>query len=260
MPPRRSARIMAQKAASSEAPHRRASFVRAAQRLAASRPNYYQTRALPANRRRTTANQRAGQHQNAEDETDFLYLDIDFIEYVEMADMLRNTSNSVEENPAQISMGRRRLQKELTKMMSNPTEGCQVMLLDNLIYHWKAIIVGPTDTPYEGGHFELGILFSNFYPREAPACVFLTKIYHCNIENGIICVDILDSEWSAALTVEKLLLSIRSLLSDPNPDNPINPNAAEMYLKNRTMHDRTAREWTALYAKPDTNMIPISDE
>ncbi|BFF95330.1 ubiquitin-conjugating enzyme E2 4-like [Drosophila madeirensis] len=243
MPPRRSARIMAQKAASSEEPHRRAAFLPAAQRLAAAgsrRPNYYPTRtnnrALQANRRQPTA-------------------DI----------ILRNTANSffgvraVEDNLAQIAMGHRRLRIELAKMMNNPTEGCQVMLLHNSIYHWKAIITGPTDTPYEGGHFELSIRFPNLYPCEPPFCELLTKIYHCNIEFGFICVDILGTKWSAALTVEKLLLSILSLLSDPNPHSPMNSAAAKMYLKNRTEHDRTAREWTALYAKPDTS-TPISDE
>ncbi|XP_034667130.1 ubiquitin-conjugating enzyme E2 4-like [Drosophila subobscura] len=245
MSPRRSARIMALKGASSEAAHRRAAFLRAAQRLAAAgsrRPNYYptrsNTRALQANRRRTTVDIMVGN----------------------MANRVNTFGvRAEEENPAQIAMGHRRLQIELAKMMSNPTEGCQVMLLDNSIYNWKAIIIGPADTPYEGGHFELSILFPNLYPCEPPTCEFLTKIYHCNIECGLICLDILETEWSAALTVEKLLLSILSLLSDPNSHSPMNSDAAKMYLKNRTEHDRTAREWTALYAKPDTS-TPISDE
>jgi len=60
----------------------------------------------------------------------------------------------------------------------------------------------------------------------------------------------LQSQWSPALTIGKVLLSICSLLTDPNPDDPLVPDIAKLYKGDRAKHDQTARDWTAKYAVP----------
>ncbi|KAH8322606.1 hypothetical protein KR059_000535, partial [Drosophila kikkawai] len=144
-----------------------------------------------------------------------------------------------------------RLRRELQDFYQEPPEGCSIEIVNDNMFHWRASISGPPETPYAGGQFHLELHFGQNYPFVAPRVYFLTKIYHCNVAaNGHICLDILSREWSPALTTSKVLLSITCLMADPNPDDPLEPSIASLYKRNRSQHDQTARSWTSLYAKP----------
>ncbi|KAG8008885.1 Ubiquitin-conjugating enzyme E2 D4 [Nibea albiflora] len=104
------------------------------------------------------------------------------------------------------------------------------------------------DSPYQGGVFFLTIHFPTDYPFKPPKVAFTTKIYHPNINsNGSICLDILRSQWSPALTVSKVLLSICSLLCDPNPDDPLVPDIAHIYKNDK---DKCTSVLPASYINP----------
>jgi ubiquitin-conjugating enzyme E2 D len=144
----------------------------------------------------------------------------------------------------------RRLNKELNDIKKNNIPNISVGLSnkDNL-FEWEAVIIGPTETPYENGIFRLDISIPSNYPFKAPIVIFKTKIYHPNINSaGNICLDILKGQWSAALTISKVLLSVCSLLSDPNPNDPLVSDIANVYNTNRELYDKTAKEWTTIYA------------
>ncbi|KAG1883689.1 ubiquitin-conjugating enzyme/RWD-like protein [Suillus subluteus] len=120
---------------------------------------------------------------------------------------------------------------------------------DNL-FRWAGTIPGPQGSPYEGGVFNINIQLANDYPFSAPKVTFVTRIYHMNIsDKGNICIDILKQNWSPALSLFKVMLSLSSLLTDPNPQDPLVPSIATEYIRNRVQHDRTARRWTELYAR-----------
>ena len=99
------------------------------------------------------------------------------------------------------------------------------------------------------GIFTLSITFPTDYPFKPPKLNFVTKIYHCNINsNGSICLDILRDNWSPALTISKVLLSICSLLSDPNPGDPLVPEIATLLRDDVKKHNEEAKKWTQKYA------------
>lgn len=144
-----------------------------------------------------------------------------------------------------------RLNKEYKELIKQPIENISAgPTTEENIFEWDATIFGSEGTVYYGGIFKLKIKFSVDYPFKAPHITFLTKIYHPNIHpNGNICLDILKNEWSPSLTVSKLLLSILSLLDDPNPNDPLVPEVANVYKNNRELFNKTARDWTFIYAK-----------
>ncbi|XP_023489797.1 ubiquitin-conjugating enzyme E2 D2-like [Equus przewalskii] len=146
-------------------------------------------------------------------------------------------------------MALQRIHKELLSLTHDPPAQCSAGPVGNDLFQWQATIMGPEDSPYQGGVFFLKIQLPFDYPFRPPKISFTTRIYHPNINlNGSICLDILGSEWSPVLTISKVLLSICSMLCDPNPHDPLVPEIAKVYLKDRQKYNKTAREWTQRYA------------
>ncbi|XP_078789401.1 ubiquitin-conjugating enzyme E2 E2 isoform X2 [Oryzias latipes] len=150
---------------------------------------------------------------------------------------------------AKLSTSAKRIQKELAEITLDPPPNCSAGPKGDNIYEWRSTILGPPGSVYEGGVFFLDIAFTPDYPFKPPKVTFRTRIYHCNINSqGVICLDILKDNWSPALTISKVLLSICSLLTDCNPADPLVGSIATQYLTNRTEHDRIAKQWTKRYA------------
>lgn len=148
-----------------------------------------------------------------------------------------------------LSSSAKRIQKELAEISLDPPCNCSAGPKGDNLYEWCSTIVGPGESPYAGGIYFLDIHFPSDYPFKPPKVVFKTRIYHCNVNSsGQICLDILKDNWSPALTISKVLLSICSLLTDANPHDPLVGSIATQYLNNREEHDKVAAEWTKRYA------------
>ncbi len=115
--------------------------------------------------------------------------------------------------------------------------------IDDDLFVWKAFLRPSKGSLYYGMKLELDIKFPQDYPYSPPSIRFVTPTFHPNINaNGTICISTLAKDWSPALTLEKTLLSILSLLDEPNPLDPLRPDAAELYLSDIKLYKSKALE------------------
>jgi len=158
------------------------------------------------------------------------------------------TQPPAEEN----SWRRNRLRNELKSLRSDPPEGIEATPLDRMCCHWLAAITGPAGSPYEGGNFYLYLQIPNSYPMRPPVVRFITRILHPNISrHGDIGLDSIHHNWSLALTISKVLISIQSLLTDPYCSVCMEPEVGALYHDNLPLFDQIARLWTWKFAMND---------
>lgn len=125
----------------------------------------------------------------------------------------------------------RRLQSELMALMMGGESGISAFPEEDNIFCWKGTITGSKDTVFEGTEYKLSFSFPNDYPFKPPKVKFETGCFHPNVDiYGNICLDILQDKWSSAYDVRTILLSIQSLLGEPNISSPLNPQAAQLWI------------------------------
>ncbi|XP_044803614.1 ubiquitin-conjugating enzyme E2 R1 isoform X1 [Bubalus bubalis] len=153
---------------------------------------------------------------------------------------------------------------ELKGLQEEPVEGFRVTLVDEGdLYNWEVAIFGPPNTYYEGGYFKARLKFPIDYPYSPPAFRFLTKMWHPNIyETGDVCISILhppvddpqsgelpSERWNPTQNVRTILLSVISLLNEPNTFSPANVDASVMYRKWKESKGKD-REYTDIIRSP----------
>ncbi|XP_066504227.1 cell division cycle 34 homolog (S. cerevisiae) a [Hoplias malabaricus] len=162
-----------------------------------------------------------------------------------------------------VASSQKALMLELKSLQDEPVEGFRITLVDESdLYNWEVAIFGPPNTHYEGGYFKARIKFPVDYPYSPPSFRFLTKMWHPNIyENGDVCISILhppvddpqsgelpSERWNPTQNVRTILLSVISLLNEPNTFSPANVDASVMYRKWRDSKGRD-REYADIIRK-----------
>jgi len=133
-------------------------------------------------------------------------------------------------------------------ILSDPVEGFTVELADeSSLFEWKVYIEGPKDTCYEGGVFQLRLSFPKDYPMSPPTLRFVSDFWHPNVYNdGKVCMSILhppgedamsgelaQERWLPTQSVTTIVLSLISILNDPNFSSPANVDASVEWRKNK---------------------------
>lgn len=148
------------------------------------------------------------------------------------------------------------LQKQFREIQSDPGSGFSAGLVDSNIFRWRVTLFGPPNTPFEGGVFPAILDFPEDYPNSPPKMKFVCPMYHPNIrETGEVCISILhppgedefgyeksEERWLPIHTVESILMSVISMLSDPNCQSPYNLEAAKTFNQNNREYVRRVRK------------------
>lgn len=142
------------------------------------------------------------------------------------------------------------------KLQDNPSSYFSCSLVNNDPFQWRCDIIGPEKSPYEGGVFPAILVFPPEFPVRPPKMRFICPMWHPNIheKTGEVCISILhepgkdpleyelcQERWLPIHTVETIVVSVISMLLDPNCESPLNLNAAKECRSNREEYDRKVR-------------------
>lgn len=145
-----------------------------------------------------------------------------------------------------------------TDLAKNPIDLVSVGLVDESnVYEWEIMIMGPDGTPYEGGFFKARLTFPKDFPNMPPTMTFMSEMWHPNVyPDGKVCISILhppgedefnqqesaEERWRPILGVEQILVSVISMLSDPNDESPANLDAAVMWRNDKSAFKKKVRQ------------------
>merc|ERR1712032_255372 len=142
-----------------------------------------------------------------------------------------------------------RIIREAKTLATEKVPGINAVQSADCFNHFAVTVLGPPGSPYEGGTYHADLLLPEDYPMSPPKVLFNTQIYHPNIDmQGRVCLDILKKNWTPALQIRSVLLSIQALLAEPDPEDFLNIEAADLWKKDPTAAVQKARDWNKKYA------------
>jgi len=141
-----------------------------------------------------------------------------------------------------VAAGLIRMQKDISELKLE--KGVEIEFpngKEDLMYF--KVKIKPDSGMYKGGCFVFSFTISDSYPHEAPKVKCETQVYHPNIDmQGAVCLNILREDWKPVLTVQSIIMGLQFLMYDPNPDDPLNKEAADDLVKDKANFERKVRQ------------------
>lgn len=146
------------------------------------------------------------------------------------------------------SVSERRIKKDIKKLIEANPSTTIIKENEELLFKF----IGPPDTYYKGSIFEVYIYLPKNYPFKSPSIAFKTKIYHPNIDDrsGAICLNVINETWSPTYSLLNIYqMFLPQLLTYPNPDDPLNREAALYYKTNPRVYASKVKEFIVKYCE-----------
>ncbi|XP_055307480.1 NEDD8-conjugating enzyme Ubc12 [Sitodiplosis mosellana] len=146
-------------------------------------------------------------------------------------DQTSKTGTNKKTSPAQL-----RIQKDINDLNLPKTCTTEFPDPDDLLTF--KLFICPDEGFYKGGRFKFSFKVGPHYPHEPPKVKCETLVYHPNIDlDGNVCLNILREDWKPVLTINSIVYGLQYLFSEPNPEDPLNKEAAEVLQTNRRLFE-----------------------
>ncbi|KAJ1888152.1 NEDD8-conjugating protein ubc12 [Kickxella alabastrina] len=139
------------------------------------------------------------------------------------------------------SPSRIRLQKDMSEL--EPASDTDIAFPDASDPTRFNVIYRPAQGYYEGGEFRFTFEITDSFPHDAPKVLCSQTIYHPNIDvEGHVCLNVLREDWNPVLNIQSVIFGLKMLFLEPNPEDPLNKEAALLMIENKTRFARVVRE------------------